>query len=238
MISIPMPLFCQDGPPPSELATSAGRPGPSSSLDKQSETKKAENTREDKRIFWVVPNNKTSPSLLTYEPLTTKEKFKVATEDAFDRGTFVLAAVFAGEGQLTNSNRSFGQGVEGYARYFGTSTGDWIIGDYMTEAIYPTMFHQDPRYFRSGTGSVRSRLGHAVGQLFWTHTDSGHMQFNFSEILGNATASAISMSYYPDNRKASDASIKLVSQFGVDMASNILKEFWPEIRRKILRKKD
>jgi len=191
-----------------------------------------------KRIFGFIPNYRTSPSLVNYEPLSTAQKFKLATQDSFDRGTFILAAAFAGEGQLTNSNKSFGQGAAGYGRYYGTSLADWVIGDYMTEAVFPTMLHQDPRYFRRGTGSKWSRLGYAIGQIFWTHTDSGGTQFNYSEILGNSTAVAISNAYYPDNRTASNAVSKLGTQIGVDMASNILKEFSPDIYRKFSRKHD
>jgi hypothetical protein len=106
----------------------------------------------------------------------------------------------------------------------------------MTEAIYPVLLHQDPRYFRRGTGTVWSRLGSAAGQIFWTHTDSDHTQFNFSEIIGNSTAVAISTAYYPDNRTATNAVSKLGVQLGVDMAANILKEFWPDINRKFSRK--
>jgi hypothetical protein len=106
----------------------------------------------------------------------------------------------------------------------------------MTEAIYPTLLHQDPRYFRRGTGSGLSRLGYAMGQIFWTHKDSGGTQFNYSEVLGNSTAVAISNAYYPDNRTASDAVSKLGIQLSVDMASNVLKEFWPDVERKLNRK--
>ena len=105
----------------------------------------------------------------------------------------------------------------------------------MTEAIYPVMFHQDPRYFRRGTGSTWVRLASAAGQIFWTHTDSDHTQFDFSEIIGNSTAVAISTAYYPDNRTATNAVSKLGVQLGVDMASNFLKEFWPDINRKFSR---
>ena len=77
-----------------------------------------------------------------------------------------------------------------------------------------------------------SRFGYAVGQIFWTHTDSGGTQFNYSEIIGNSTAVAISTAYYPEGRDASSAVSKLGSQVGVDMLGNILKEFWPDIRRK------
>jgi hypothetical protein len=192
---------------------------------------------ESKRIFWIVPNYRSSPSLANYKPLAVREKFKIASEDAFDRGTIVLAALFAGEAQLTNANRSFGQGAAGYARYFGSSYGDFVIGDYMSEAIFPTLLHQDPRYFRRGTGSGWARLGYAMGQIFWTHRDSGGTQFNYSEILGNSAAVAISNAYYADNRTAGDAISKLGTQVGVDMAANVLKEFWPDVQRKFQRKR-
>jgi hypothetical protein len=192
--------------------------------------------KESKRILWIIPNYRTYPSLQNYEPLATREKFKIATQDSFDRGTVALALLFGGEGQLTNANRSFGQGAAGFARYFGASYGDFVIGDYMTEAVFPTLLHQDPRYFRRGTGSGWSRLGYAMGQIFWTHRDSGRMQFNYSEIIGNSTAVAISNAYYVNNRTASDATSKLGMQLGVDMAANVLKEFWPDLQRKLRRK--
>jgi hypothetical protein len=191
---------------------------------------------ESKRILGIIPNYRTSPSLRNYEPLTIREKFKIASEDSFDRGTVGLAALFGGEGQLTNANRSFGQGGAGFGRYFGTAYGDLVIGDYMTEAVFPTLLHQDPRYFRHGTGSGWSRVGYAMGQIFWTHRDSGGTQFNYSEILGNSTAAAISNAYYADNRTATNAASKLGMQIGVDMAANILKEFWPDLERKFRRK--
>jgi len=106
----------------------------------------------------------------------------------------------------------------------------------MTEAIYPVMLHQDPRYFRRGAGSAWARLASAAGQVFWTHTDSDRTQFNFSEIAGRSTAVAISTAYYPDNRTATNAVSKLGVQLGVHIASNILKEFWPDMNHKLSRR--
>lgn len=193
----------------------------------------AEDDSGGKHIFGIIPNYRTSPSLQNYEPLSVREKFKIARQDAFDQGTVGLAAAFAGIGQLNNSNASFGQGVEGYAHRLATSYADYAIGDYMTEALYPTLLHQDPRYFRRGKGSSLSRVGYAFGQIVMTHNDSGRAQFNFSEVLGNATSVAISMAYYPDNRNAHDAAASLGTQLLVDAASNVLKEFWPDLNRKL-----
>ncbi len=192
---------------------------------------------EQKRLFGIIPNYRTFSSLQSYAPLTTAQKFAIARQDAFDRGTVILAAAFAGEAQLSNAQPSFGSGASAYGRYFITSYADYAIGDVMTEGIFPAVFHQDPRYFRKGQGSGLTRVGYSIAQLFSTRTDSGQRAFNLSEIFGNATAVAISEAYYPDTRDASDAASKLGTQIGVDMASNLLKEFSPDIYRLFSRKK-
>lgn len=184
-----------------------------------------------KHVLWIVPNFRTSPLPQPFEALDVKQKFRISAQDTFDRGTFALAAIFAAQGQVTDSNRSFGQGTEGYAHYLVTSYADLAIGNTMTEGVFPVLLHQDPRYFRRGSGSRWSRLKYAVGEIFVTYTDSGGRQFNYSEIAGNSAAVAISMAYYPDNRRASDALSSLGVQIAVDTAANIVKEFWPERRR-------
>ncbi len=126
--------------------------------------------------------------------------------------------------------------MAGYSRYLGAAYGNLVIGDFMTEAIFPTLLHQDPRYFRRGTGSVWSRLRYSVGQIFWTHTDRGGSQFNFSEVLGNATAVAISDAYSPGSRTAAKNGSELAIQLAVDTGGNLLKEFWPDLSRKFRRK--
>jgi hypothetical protein len=225
-------LFAQDRP---VTETSAAiRQNPESSEAQQPAN--AWDDRAPKRIFGIIPNYRTTPGAKDYTPLTSRQKFRIATQDSFDRGTFILSALFAGESQLTRSTPSFGNGPSGYAKYFAASYSDFVIGNYMTEAIYSTILHQDPRYFRRATGSALSRLGYSVGQIFWTHTDSGRKQFNFSEVLGNSTGVAISNAYYSDNRNAGDAAMRFGIQIGVDMAGNIFKEFSPELNQLFSRK--
>jgi len=160
----------------------------------------------------------------------------VASEDSLDRGTFVLAAEIGVLGQLSASNKSFGQGATGFGRYFGTAYGDLFIGNYMTEAVYPSLLHQDPLYFRRGAGSGRSRFAYAISQVFWTHRDSGGTQFNYSEWLGNASAVAISNVYCRDQWSAGNSISKLTTQVGIDAVGNVLKEFWPDLLHKFSKK--
>ena len=79
-------------------------------------------------------------------------------------------------------------------------------------------------------------MGYSAGQILFTHSDSGRFRFNFSEIVGNSAAVAISNAYYPDNRNGIDASVKLGEQIAVDTVGNLLNEFWPDLTRKHSRK--
>ncbi len=194
--------------------------------------------QQEKRILGIIPNSRSSGGLTEYKPLTVKDKFKIARDDSFDRGTVVLGMVFGAQAQLTNANPSFGQGMKGYSQYAATGYGDYLIGNMMTEGVFPSLLHQDPRFFRRGTGSGWVRLGHSVKQIFWTRRDAGGYEFNYSEFGGNAAAVAISNAYCADNRTASDAISKWGTQIAVDLAGNILKEFGPDITRKLSRRRN
>lgn len=196
----------------------------------------AEGEKLDRRILGIIPSYRSSPRPEHYEPLTSEEKFKIAANDAFDRGTVVLGAALGAEGQLSRANPSFGNGVGGYGRYFATAYTDYMAGDLMTEGVFPVLLHEDPRYFRKGRGSGLGRLLYAIGQTVWTESDSGRGRINYSELAGNATAVAISNAYYPENRNAGEALQKWGIQIGVDMASNVMREFWPDIHDRLRRR--
>jgi hypothetical protein len=186
-----------------------------------------------KRVFGVLPNYRTASAEMEGSTLTSKQKLTIAAKDSFDYPLVLLAAAFAGLDQLGNDDPSFGQGVKGYAHRLGAWYLDESIGNMMTEGIFPAMLHQDPRYFRKGSGSIMSRTGYAVSRVIITDKDGGAKQFNYSEWLGNATGVAISQAYHPDNRTARDATELLLEQVGTDAISQVLKEFWPDIKRKV-----
>lgn len=183
-------------------------------------------------MFGVLPNYRTANESAVYTPISIKQKFTIGAKDSFDYPLFLLSAALAGLGQLSNQNPSFGQGMAGYGRRLGTGFADQAIGNMMTESIFPTILHEDPRYFRRGYGTVKSRIWYAATRVFVTKTDAGGQRFNFSEVLGNATGVAISDLYYPDQRDARDNVFKLGEQIGIDSFSQVLKEFWPDVKRR------
>ena len=108
----------------------------------------------------------------------------------------------------------------------------------MTEAVFPTLFHQDPRYFRRASGGIWPRLGSAAWQVFRSRSDSGRMQLNFSEIIGSSAGVAISNAYYPDDHSVGSNAAKLCEQVGTDAISQVLKEFWPDVKRRFFHHHD
>jgi len=190
----------------------------------------------DKRVFGVLPNYRTADGSRPFQPISAKQKFTIASKDSFDWPLYLTSGAFAGLYHLEDQNPSFGQGVKGYARRYAGAYGDQAIGNMMTEAIFPSLLREDPRYFRRGEGGKWSRMGYAMSRIFVTRTDAGRSRLNFSELVGNSATVAISNAYYPDTRTVSDNTQKLAVQLATDMFSNVLKEFWPDIKRKLARK--
>lgn len=191
----------------------------------------------EKRVFGVLPNYRTASGQAPFEPITAKQKLTIAAKDSFDWPLYLLSGAFAGLYQLENSNPSFGQGMKGYAQRYGTSYGDQMIGNMLAEGVIPSLIHEDPRYFRKGQGSFKSRLFYAATRTLVAKSDRGNWRFNYSEWVGNAIGAGISNAYYPDNRSLKDTGERLVISVGTDTVSNIMKEFWPDIKRKYFHKR-
>jgi hypothetical protein len=195
---------------------------------------------EDKRVFGVLPNYRTAEGSVPFQPITTKQKFTIATKDSFDYPVLLTTGLFAGLSQLEGSdNNVYGQGMKGFAHRYGIGYVDQVVGNYFPEAIIPTLLHKDPRYFRKGEGSKKGRLFYAVSRIVVSKNDKGETTFNSPEILGNALASLTVMSYHPHERTLSAGFYQWgVTYIGSDMVGQILKEFWPDVKRRFAHKKE
>jgi hypothetical protein len=180
---------------------------------------------EKQRLMGVIPNFYTS---YTFDaaPLTAKQKFLFAVRGTFDPVSMVGVAFGAGIEQATNAYAGYGQGAAGYGKRFAAKFADGRSSDFLTHAVFPSLLHQDPRYYYLGSGSVKARLAHAVGSAFFTRTDNGLTAPNYSYFLGDFGSAALSNLYYPRaNRGAglvfTNAAVGLAGRIG----GNILREF-------------
>jgi hypothetical protein len=183
---------------------------------------------EKQRLVGFFPNFYTTYVYDT-APLTSKQKFSLAIRGTFDPVSMLGVGFAASIEQATNTFPGYGQGFEGYSKRFAAKFADGRISDMLTHAVYPSLLHQDPRYYYQGSGSFKSRLMHAVGSAFITRGDSGQTQPNYSYLLGDVSAAAISNLYYPQasrgaNLVFTNAAIGLAGRVG----GNIFREFLPK----------
>lgn len=190
------------------------------------------------RILGFLPDNKIVPSTksATEEPLTAGGKFMLATKDTTDPSTVVLAGFYAGIAQWQDDYPTWKLGATGYGRRIAAAYADQAVGNYLTEAIFPALLREDPRYFRKGTGGGWSRTAYALTRVLITRTDRGRNEFNYSEFVGNAAAAGISDLYYPHSEATfGETGEKFAVQVVSDAAFNIILEFWPDMRRVVAR---
>jgi len=209
----------------------------STSLDAGSLGSVAE-AKQTKRILWIFPNYRAVSADTQLPPLSLKTKFWLATQDSFDYSSFVTAGMLAGISQAKNSYPEFRQGSKGYGRYYWHAVADQAVGNYLTEAIFPAITREDPRYYTVGHGGFLKRTGYAVSRLLITRTDSGRRMINISEIVGNGAGAGISDLYYPSRERTwTKTGQKWVTQIALDGVFNIAKEFWPDVNHLIFRGK-
>ena len=206
--------------------------------DKQKKTKEDSTKQQTKRMFWVVPNFAAVSSDTQLPPLTPHGKFVLATHDSVDYSSFVWTGILAAQSLALNSDPELGHGMAGYARYYWRTYADGFSGTFFTEAIVPVITHEDPRYYTLGHGGFFHRTAYAISRTFLTKTDSGGTSFNWSEVGGNGLEAALSNAYYPPQERGVHQTLR---DWGTQMESatlnNIVKEFWPDIRHKVLRRK-
>jgi hypothetical protein len=180
---------------------------------------------ERQRLIGVFPNFYVS-YVKDAAPLTTKQKFSLATHDTLDWTSWVGISLRAGIEQANNTYAGYGQGAAGYGKRWAAGFGDGRSSDYLSHAVFASLFHQDPRYFYQGTGTKKSRLYHAVSNAWIARSDSGKNMPNYSYLLGAMCSGALSNAYYPHadrgaNLVFTNAFIGIAGRAG----QNVLQEF-------------
>jgi len=205
------------------------------------------------RLFYALPNFLSIEDTGKIPSLTSKQKFAVVARGTFDPVQYPWWALLSGIGQAENSEPGYGQGWLAYAKRYGTTAADGMIENFMTQAVLPSLLHQDPRFFQSPKGGFARRTGYAISRIFVTRRDSGQAQFNYSEIVGSALSSAISTYSYhprstyistptnphkfiPSDRTLLNTASVWGTQVGIDTFTIVVKEFWPDIHRTLSKK--
>lgn len=190
--------------------------------------------KQTKRILGIIPNFRSVSADEKLPPVSTHDKFTLMLEDSFDYSSFIYVGLLSGISEAENSYPEFRSGGPAYSRYYWHSFADTLDGNLMTEFVYPTVTHEDPRYYTLGRGGFPKRAGYAISRLLVTRSDSGGRTPNISEIVGNGSAAGIASLYYPSpERTWTKTGQRWVTQVALDGFANEIKEFWPDVNAKL-----
>jgi hypothetical protein len=209
---------------------------------RQSSPAESDEGQQTKRILGILPNFR-SVSVNTYLPAQTpKEKFIGFAKDSFDYSSFTFIGLLSGVSQLQGSIPEFHTGPPAFARYYWHNFADQTDENLWVGFLLPVALHQDARYYTLGSGTARKhngfakRVGYAFSRILITRTDSGGSNFNFSEVVGAGASASISNLYYPSsNRNWTKTGQRWALNVGIDDATFIFKEFWPDMLQKLSR---
>ena len=173
----------------------------------------------------------------TPEALDLNGKLRYHAERTFGPASFGISGVKAGYLQMTDSPTEWGQGASGYSKRVGSSIASSGIRSMLAFGLDSTL-RQDPRYFRSDSAGFWPRTGHALRGTILTRTDSGGETLSVWRLGSAYGAAFISNLWYPDRLNTVRHGFTGGStRLGFDLARNVFAEFWPDIKRKISRRK-
>jgi len=110
---------------------------------------------EHPRLFWIIPTYKVSNSKAPVS-MSSPEKFRLFVRNTTDPSTIGYAAFTAGIKQADNKLSGYGQGAGGYGKRLGAGLANATSAGFFRTFLFATLFHQDPRYFRQGSGPLRT----------------------------------------------------------------------------------
>ena len=173
----------------------------------------------------------------TSDALDVTGKLYFHAKSTYSPSALVGLAAYAGVLQEAGAPKEWGQGAGAYGKRFG-STLAWS-GIHSARAFgLDSTLHQDPRYFRSGDGGFWRRSGHALRGTMLTRTDSGAETVSTWRIGSAYGAAFLSNQWYPD--RLNTVRLGLIQgsvTLGFDLIGNLGSEFWPDIKRKVLRRR-
>jgi hypothetical protein len=218
----------------SSSSTQSSTSAPAGQVSSNPDAVSPNGTQQTKRILGIMPNFRSVSADTKLPPMSPKDKFIIAGKDTFDYSSFLIAGIQAGFSMNGDSYPEFHQGAAGYARYYWHTLADTIDENFMVGGLGPIVFHQDNRFYTLGHGGFVKRSSYAWTRVLISRKDDGDATFNFSEVIGSGAASGISTLYYPTKyRTWTKVGQKWLTSDLIDGANFMLKEWWPDINKKI-----
>jgi hypothetical protein len=173
--------------------------------------------------------------LAQYDPPTQVERLKWAAATTAGPATIAGGAITSAYSTWRNKPPEYGPHWDGWGkrqalRIAGASTSNFM------EAELGALWGEDPRYRRTGSGSVKKRSFHAIKSAFIAYDRKGQPMPAYARYAAVTGSNLIGNTWRPDSQHtARETSSRIYVAFLSRIASNAFEEFWPDIRAHLRR---
>ena len=175
------------------------------------------------------------PDLATTQgPLSSWQKFKLAANNSVALSTIGAAAIGAAFSQAIDSPSGYHQGAEGYGKRFGADMARGASDNMFGTFLLASALHEDPRFYVRKNLSFKESVEYCAVRVLITRSDSGERVVNYSGLIGPLLGEGLANAYYPDeNRTVGSTFTRYASDLGWRFGGNMLRQYWPNINRKL-----
>lgn len=171
-------------------------------------------------------------------PMRATQKFELAFLRTVNVSTIIRSGFVSGFDEAASVGPIYGDGAMAFGQLYGYNVASLASNALFTNAVLPTLFRQDPRYFRKGSGTIKSRIRWALRSEFVAFSDKGTKMPNYSEVLGFGMSTALSDAYLPAQNVSFWKTMEGWGiKVGVDSGLRVYREFGAKEILKKLRKK-
>jgi hypothetical protein len=177
------------------------------------------------------PSAISTPPPPVFAPMTRSERLADYLSGLADGGSIIRAAAAAGIAQAKGTPKEWGGGADGYGDRLGNAYAQHVIHDTLQYG-FSAVLHEDNRYFVSGETGFFRRTKYAIVSTLLARHDNGNRSISFSRIGSAAGAGFISRAWQPPSTtSAGDGAVTFGITMGTDIGFNVLREFWPDLKR-------
>lgn len=179
------------------------------------------------RVLLLFPGFETVQDPVTPVPtLRTRQKFEMAYRKTIDPSLLIESVMFSGFDKAASYGPNYGKGWDSFGQLVGYNAANLSSTYLFTDALLPAVFHQDPRYFRKGSGSAVSRVWWALRSEAVAFSDDGKQMPNYSSMIGFGMSTALSNAYSPESSITLNKTLERYAvKEGVSFGLNLLREF-------------
>ncbi len=185
------------------------------------------------RVFGILPNFTSISGGTRPKPAGWKINLNNANKQNFDYTALGFLTVTSAIAYAQDSHPSLSTvngGNAPYWAYLWRGFVDKTDGVYQGSFFFPSLLHQDVRYYAMGEGPKWKRTLHAVDSIVIARSYSGRPVFNVAGLAGKVGTQAVSTTYYPAGSEGFGVLAEKFAYACLRQAGFVvLREFSPDI---------